>query len=101
MHSGDPAVVRQEGVERPMQRSVGPGGRSAEADPLAERMDARIGSPRGMSNGAASKEPLQNPLEFSLNRAAGGLALPTDKAGAVVLECGKEGPAHLRKNPAA
>jgi len=60
-------------------------------------MHTCIGSAGSMGNSAAPKEPLQNPLEFSLDRPASGLALPTDKAGAVVLECGKKGPAHLPK----
>jgi hypothetical protein len=97
MHSGHPAVPGQESVEGSMHCRVGPSGGSAETDSLAKGMDACIGSAGSMGNGASPKEPLQNPLEFSLNRAARGLALPTDKAGAVVLECGKEGPAHLPK----
>jgi len=77
-----------------MHCRVGPSGGGAETDSLPERMDACIGSAGSMGNGASPKEPLQNSLEFGLNRAARGLALPTDKAGAVVVERGKEGPAH-------
>jgi anthranilate phosphoribosyltransferase len=81
-----------------MHRRVRPGGRGAEADTLPQRVDACVRPTGCVSNGAAGKEPLQDSLEFGLNRPAGGLALPTDKSGAVVLECGEEGPAHLRQN---
>jgi hypothetical protein len=53
-----------------------------------------VGSARGVSYGAAIKEALQNSLELDLNRASYRLALPPDKAGAVVVQRGEEGPAH-------
>ena len=90
----EPSSPWQQRVERASQGGVGPAGWGAEADALADRMDPGIGSAGRMGHGPASKETLQNPLEFDLNRASGGLALPPDKAGAVVLECGEEGPAH-------
>ena len=58
-------------------------------------MNPGVGAACGVSYGPPVEEALQSPLEFALNRAAGGLTLPTDKAGAVVLECSEDGPAHL------
>ena len=84
-----------------MKCGVAPICRSAEADTLPDGVHPCIGTAGGMDDGWASEQTLQNPLEFTLNRATGGLALPTDKAGAIVLERSEEGPAHLVRNLAA
>jgi hypothetical protein len=90
----DPAIAREKRVESSPQSGVGPTDRSVEADSLTCCMDAGIGAARGMRRSSPTKEALQNSLEFALNRAAGGLALPPDKAGAVIVQRGEEGPAH-------
>jgi hypothetical protein len=64
-------------------------------------VNSGIGPTGGVGDTAASEQAFQNPLEFTLNRATGRLALPTDKAGAIVLEGSEEGPAHLARNLAA
>jgi hypothetical protein len=81
----DPAITREKGIEGPAERGTGPTDWSAEADSLTYCVHPGIGPSGGMSNGPATKETLQNPLEFALNRASGGLALPPDKAGAVIV----------------
>jgi hypothetical protein len=81
----DPAVTGEQGIERPAQRSSRPTGRGTEADALTNGVYAGIGPPGGMGNGPAGKEPLQDALELDLDRTAGGLALPPDKAGAVIV----------------
>jgi hypothetical protein len=48
-------------------------------------VNSGVGAPGRVSRRSAREKPLQNPLELGLNRAADGLALPPDKAGAVVL----------------
>jgi hypothetical protein len=48
-------------------------------------MDPGIGSSGGMGHRPMLKEALKDPLELELDRSSGGLALPPDKAGAVVL----------------
>ena len=98
MDGSDPTIARQESIQRAVQRGVAPIGRSAEADALAERVNSGIGTAGGMGNGAVGEQTLKNQLEFTLNRAPGRLALPTDKAGAIVLEGSEEGPAHLAGN---
>ena len=80
-----PAITRQQGIERPAKRRGGPGGRCAEADALAHGVDPSIGTAGRVAHGPALKETLEDALELDLNRAPGGLALPPDKAGAVVL----------------
>ena len=69
-------------------------GWGAEAHSLADRMHACIGAAGRMGRGSAAEEALENPLEFGLYRATCRLALPPDKAGAVVVKRGEEGPAH-------
>ena len=101
MDGSDPAVRWQESIQRSMQCGVAPAGWGAEADPLADRVDSGIGTPGCVGNGPAGEQTLENPLDFTLNRAPGRLALPTDKAGAIVLEGSEEGPAHLARNLAA
>jgi hypothetical protein len=80
---------------------VAPIGWSTEADALPDGVHSGIGTAGGVGHGTAGEQTLENPLEFTLNRATGGLALPTDKAGAIVLEGSEEGPAHLARNLAA
>lgn len=77
-----------------MQSGFGPAGGCAEADALPDRVNAGIGPAGRVGHCPVPEETFQNPLKFELNRAAGGLALPADKAGAVVLECSEECPAH-------
>lgn len=80
-----PAITREQRVERAAKREVSPAGRGAEADALTDRMDAGIGSSGRVRHGPMLKEALENALELELDRPSGGLALPPDKAGAVVL----------------
>ena len=94
MHRLDPTVGRKQGVERAMERSITPTGRGHKPHGLTQSVDARIGTSGGMSSRPASEYALEDPLEFDLNRTSGGLALPPDKAGAVVVQLGEEGPAH-------
>ena len=98
MDGSDPTIARQESIERAFQRGVAPIGWSAEADALANGVNSGIGPAGGMGDAAVGEQTLKNPLEFTLNRAPGRLALPTDKAGAIVLEGSEEGPAHLAGN---
>jgi hypothetical protein len=58
-------------------------------------MYSGVGPPGSMGYRPAIEETLQNTLDFTLNRASNRLALPPDKAGAVVVKSGEEGPAHL------
>ena len=67
---------------------------STEADTLAGCVNSGVGSSGGVCHAAAPEETLQNPLEFDLDRATHRLALPPDKAGAVVVQYGEESPAH-------
>ena len=101
MDGSDPTITRQESIQRAAQCGVAPIDWGAEADPLAEGVNSGIGTTGGMGNAAVGEQALKNPLEFTLNRAPGRLALPTDKAGAIVLEGSEEGPAHLAGNLAA
>ena len=87
--SGEPTATQQSRGSSALSAR-----RSAESVQLAGALkltpwpidvDSGIGSAGRVGHGPATKEALQNPLEFELNRAAGGLALPPDKAGAVVL----------------
>ena len=48
-------------------------------------MDPGVGPPGRVRHGPALKETFQDAFNLDLNRAPGGLALPPDKAGAVVL----------------
>ena len=48
-------------------------------------MDPGVGPPGRVGHGPALKEAFEDALELDLNRASGGLALPPDEAGAVVL----------------
>jgi hypothetical protein len=57
-------------------------------------MNAGIGPARSMCHNPTAEQTLQDPLDFDLYRAPYRLPLPSDKAGAVVMKCGKEGPAH-------
>ena len=98
LHGLDPAVLWKERIERAMHVGGGPSERCAEADALAQRMDPCIGSARCVGYRSAAEEALQNPLELGLNGATGGLTLPADKAGAVVMQDGKESPAHRPGN---
>ena len=61
-------------------------------------MHPRVGSARGVCHRAAAKETLQNPLELDLYRASFRLSLPSDEAGAVIMKCGEESPAHGRES---
>jgi hypothetical protein len=81
----DPAVARKESVESTTEGMIRPTRRSAEADGLPNRVDARIGPARGMGDSSMTKDALKYPLEFSLYRAASRLALPPHKAGAVIV----------------
>jgi hypothetical protein len=58
-------------------------------------MYSGVGPAGSMGYRPAIEETLQNPLDFTLNRASHRLALPPDKAAAVVVKSGEEGPAHL------
>jgi anthranilate phosphoribosyltransferase len=64
-------------------------------------MDPGIGSASRVRHGPAAEEALQHPLELGLNGATGSLALPADKAGSVVMQYGKESPAHRPGNLAS
>jgi hypothetical protein len=101
MDGSDPTITRQESIQRTVQCRVAPVCGGAEADTVADRVDSGIGAAGSMGDGGTGEQALQNSLEFTLNRAAGRLALPTDKAGAIVLEGSEEGPAHLARNLAA
>jgi anthranilate phosphoribosyltransferase len=94
VHRCHPAVGGEQCVERAVKRLIVPAGRSAEADALAFGVHSGIGPAGCVSRGAAAEDTFEDPLEFELNRAAGRLALPSDKAGAVVVKRGEEGPAH-------
>ena len=96
MHRCHPAVSGQQSVQCAMEGFFGPAGGSGEADALAYRVDAGIGPTGGVDRHVASEDAFDDPLEFSLNRTAGRLTLPSDKAGAVVVKRGEEGPAHRR-----
>jgi hypothetical protein len=48
-------------------------------------MDTGVGPAGRVGDSAVRKKALEHALEFQLDRASGGLALPPDKAGAVVL----------------
>ena len=80
-----PAVTRQQRVECASKCGIGPTGWGTEADALAYRVDPGIGATGRVCHGPATKEAFEDALEFELNRAPGGLPLPPDKAGAVVL----------------
>src|SRR5690349_12280009 len=91
---GDPAVRWQQSVERAAQVVGGPLSRGGEAHAEAFRVDARVGTSGCVGGNRAGEEALQDALELGLNRAAGRLALPSDKPGAVEVQRGEEGPAH-------
>jgi hypothetical protein len=57
-------------------------------------MNAGVGPARGMRDRAPAKQALQDSLDFGLYRAPYRLPLPSDKAGAVIVKSGEEGPAH-------
>ena len=80
-----------------MESEVVPAGRSSEADALAYGVNSRVGSTRRVGGCATTEDAFEDPLEFDLNRTAGRLTLPSDKAGAVVVKRGEKGPAHGRE----
>ena len=88
------AIAREQGIEGSVEGWGGPTEWSVKADSLADGMDPGVGSSGGMGHCSAAKQALQNSLEFALDRAPGGLALPPDKAGAVIVQRGEVGPAH-------
>jgi anthranilate phosphoribosyltransferase len=90
----DPAVSGEQRVQCTRQRNTVPCRWCAEAHSLTNRVNAGVGPSGCMSHRAAAKDAFENPLEFRLYRATCWLALPSDKAGAVVVQRGKEGPAH-------
>jgi hypothetical protein len=90
----DPTIPGKQRVESTAQCRTFPFSGGAEAHTLTGCMDPGISSPGGVRHSPAPKETLEYPLELHLYRATRRLALPTDKAGAVVVERGKEGPAH-------
>jgi anthranilate phosphoribosyltransferase len=77
-----------------MQRMVGPLRGRRKSDGLAHRVDPGVRAPSCVGDGPAAEDAFENPLEFDLNRTSGWLSLPPDKAGAVVVQLGEEGPAH-------
>jgi hypothetical protein len=88
LHEADgfnPAVLREQGVEGPMESVVGPALRSGEAYGLPEGVYPRIGAPGSMSHRATAENALEDSLELALNRPACGLPLPSDEAGAVIV----------------
>jgi hypothetical protein len=101
VNGSDPTIARQESIQGAVQCGPAPVGWSAEAHTLTDGVHAGIGTACSVCHGTAGEQTLKNPLEFTLNRATGGLALPTDKAGAIVLEGSEEGPAHLARNLAS
>src|SRR5919107_5940354 len=94
MNRLDPAVGWKQRIEGAMKRLVGPPGRRRKPDSLALRVDPGVGTPSSVGNRPAAEDALEDPLEFDLNRTSGWLSLPSDKAGAVVMQLGEEGPAH-------
>ena len=90
----DPTIARQKRIEGPPQRGSGPTHWSVEADSLTYGVDSGIGASGGVRHNPTTKEAFQNALEFALDRASGWLPLPPDKAGAVIVQRGEEGPAH-------
>jgi hypothetical protein len=90
----DPAIPWEERIEGATERAIGPIGGGTETDGLSGGVHAGIGSSCCVGHCSAAKETLEYPLDFDLYRAANWLALPPDKAGAVVVKRGEEGPAH-------
>jgi len=68
-----------------MKGFFGPAGRSGEADTLTNRVDASVGATSRVGCHVAVEDAFEDPLELSLNRTAGRLTLPSDKAGAVIV----------------
>jgi hypothetical protein len=80
-----PAIAGKEGVECAVQRVISPRGGGAEADSLTYGVNASVGSAGRMGYRPVPKDTIEYPLELRLYRAARWLALPPDKAGAVVV----------------
>ena len=77
-----------------MQRGCVPPRGGSKADALTLRVNSRVGSTGCVRDCAVTEDAFEDPLEFDLNRTAGRLPLPSDKAGAVIVKRGEEGPAH-------
>src|SRR5918994_5272083 len=90
----NPALPGKECIKSPPERRLVPLGRGAETHSLPDSVNAGVGAPGRMGYGSSPKKALQHTLEFGLYRATCRLALPPDKAGAVVVKRGEEGPAH-------
>ena len=86
----DSHVVREQRVQRPLQRLLLEGARQIEGDHLAEGVDAGVGPPRGRdAHGLAARETRERLLEHALDRARPGLPrldLPAGEVGPVVRE---------------
>jgi hypothetical protein len=93
--------LRKERIERAMHGGGGPAEGCAEADTLSQGMDPGIRAAGRVRHRPAAEEPLQHTLELGLNGATGRLTLPANKAGAVVMQYGKESPAHRAGNVAS
>jgi hypothetical protein len=57
-------------------------------------MDPRVGAAGSVRHHAVPGQPLQHSLDLGLNRAAGCLPLPAEKAAAIELQHGKKSPTH-------
>ena len=97
VHCLDPAVAGKQTVQGSAKGDLVPGGGCGKADGLAYGVNPGVGATGGVGYGAASEEAFENLLDLQLDRAAVGLALPPDEAGAVVVERGEKGPAHLSR----
>ena len=64
-----------------------------EPDALAQRMHARVGTPRARRRRVLSHQPLEDGLKLALDRAGNALPLPPREAGPVVVDHGEEGAA--------
>jgi hypothetical protein len=85
-HPRDPHVIWKDSVERALELFRLPALWHAEADDLAQGVDARVGSAGGVGYHAFAGQPLERGLELTLDRALGRLDLPARKVTAVVLK---------------
>ena len=95
VHAHDPAIRREQGIERPSRLGGGPAIGKDEADTEGVRMDSGIGAACGVGRQLMAGEPEQYTFNLTLHGASGGLTLPTLEAAPVELEQCEEGPVHL------
>ena len=93
-----PAVLRQQGVQRPTDCLRGPFLRHREAHAQAQGVHPGIGPARAVGHHPSAGQSLQHPLELRLDRPRLRLPLPPREPAAIIVQQCQIGPAHETRN---